>query len=141
MTRAEWAVVVSDMVARGAQGSSAELDNVASYLSANFGKDNVSTSYAAPLAPAHNAASVSQVAAEEAPLSGDEISKAKRLIRENGCLSCHRVGETGSYVGPDLDGVERIARRSNCTPRWCPQTKKFSRRTVQCSWSPLTGRR
>ena len=105
MTRAEWAVVVSDMVARGAQGSSAELDNVASYLSANFGKDNVSTSYVAPLAPAHNAASVSQVAAEEAPLSGDEISKAKRLIRENGCLSCHRVGETGSYVGPDLDGV------------------------------------
>jgi hypothetical protein len=40
MTRAEWAAVVSDMVARGAQGSSAELDNVVSYLSANFGKGN-----------------------------------------------------------------------------------------------------
>ena len=102
MTRAEWAVVVSDMVARGAQGSSAELDNVVSYLSANFGKSNASAFYETP---AHTAASAPQVAAEEAPLSGEEISKAKRLIQENGCLSCHRVGETGSYVGPDLDAV------------------------------------
>jgi putative heme-binding domain-containing protein len=102
MTRAEWAVVVSDMVARGAQGSSAELDNVVNYLSANFGKSNASASYETP---AHTAASAPQVAAEEAPLSGEEISKGKRLIQENGCLSCHRVGETGSYVGPYLDNV------------------------------------
>jgi putative heme-binding domain-containing protein len=45
------------------------------------------------------------VKAEEAPLSREEISKANRLIQENGCLTCHRVGETGSYVGPDLDQV------------------------------------
>jgi putative heme-binding domain-containing protein len=102
MTRAEWAVVVSDMVARGAQGSSAELDNVVSYLSASFGKNNASPS---SVAPAQTAASAPQVAAEEAPLSAEEISKAKRLIQQNGCLSCHRVGETGSYVGPYLDDV------------------------------------
>src|ERR1700722_19069625 len=102
MTRAEWAVVVSDMVARGAQGSSAELDNVVSYLSANFGKSDASASYETL---AHTAASAPQVVAEEAPLSGDDISKGKRLIQENGCLSCHRVGETGSYVGPYLDNV------------------------------------
>jgi putative heme-binding domain-containing protein len=103
MTRAEWAAVVSDMVARGAQGSSAELDNVVSYLSANFGKSNASPS---PLARGHTAASPPQVAAEkEAPLSAEEISKATRLIQQNGCLSCHRLGEAGSYVGPDLDGV------------------------------------
>ncbi len=105
MTRAEWGVVVSDMVARGAQGSSAELDNVASYLSANFGKSNASAPYGSPAAPGHTATSAPQVAAEEAPLSGEEISKAKRLIQENGCLSCHRVDDTGSYVGPYLDDV------------------------------------
>jgi putative heme-binding domain-containing protein len=106
MTRAEWAAVVSDMVARGAQGSSAELDNVVSYLSVNFGKSNSSPSSVAPVPPAHTSASAAQVAAEEeAPLSAEEISKATRLIQQNGCLSCHRVGEAGSYVGPALDGV------------------------------------
>ena len=102
MTRAEWASVVADMVGRGAQGSSAELDNVVSYLSANFGKSNASPS---SVAPAHPAAAAPPVAPREAPLTAEEISKAKRLIQENGCLSCHRVGETGSDVGPYLDNV------------------------------------
>jgi putative heme-binding domain-containing protein len=101
MSRTEWTTVVNDMVARGAQGSSAELDNVVSYLSANFGKNNASPS---PVAPAQTAASAPQVAAE-APLSAEQISKAKSLIQENGCLSCHRLGEAGSYVGPYLDDV------------------------------------
>ena len=101
MTRAEWAAVVSDMVARGAQGSSAELDNVVSYLSGNFGKSNASSS---PEAPAQPSPSVPQ-AAVEPPLSAEQISKATRLIQQNGCLSCHWVGEAGSYLGPDLDGV------------------------------------
>jgi putative heme-binding domain-containing protein len=99
MTRAEWAAVVSDMVARGAQGSSAELDNVVSYLSANFGKNNASPSLGAPGGPA------SVPSAEETPLSVEQISKATRLVQQNGCLSCHRVGEAGSYIGPGLDGV------------------------------------
>jgi putative heme-binding domain-containing protein len=105
MTRTEWATVVSDMVARGAQGSSAELDNVVTYLSANFGKSNAAPSPDAPVAPAPNAASVPKAAMEETPLSAEQISKATRLIQQNGCLSCHRVGEAGSFVGPDLDGV------------------------------------
>lgn len=103
MTRTEWAAVVTDMVARGAQGSSAELDNVVSYLSANFGKNNPSPS---PVAPGHSAAPAPQAAVEEqAPLSAEEIAQGKRLIQENGCLSCHRLGDTGSYVGPYLDSV------------------------------------
>ncbi len=103
MTRTEWATVVSDMVARGAQGSSAELDNVVTYLSANFGKSNPSAS---PVEPGRTAASAPQAAAEErAPFSAEEIAKATRLMQRNGCLSCHRVGDTGSYVGPYLDGV------------------------------------
>ncbi len=101
MTRIEWATVVSDMVARGAQGSSAELDNVVSYLSADFGKNNPSAS---PVEPGHTAASAPQ-AKEQAPLSAEEIAKANRLMQQNGCLSCHRLGDTGSYVGPYLDGV------------------------------------
>ena len=98
MTRTEWAAVVSDMVARGAQGSSAELDNVVSYLSANFGKNNPAVSSVAPSAP-------QAAVQEQAPLSAEEIAKATRLIQQNGCLSCHRLGDTGSYVGPYLDAV------------------------------------
>lgn len=90
MTRAEWAAVVSDMVARGAQGSSAELDNVVGYLSTNFGKSNPSQTQVAP--------------AEAAP-TVEEIARAKTLIQRNGCLSCHRLGDQGSYVGPYLDGI------------------------------------
>jgi putative heme-binding domain-containing protein len=102
MTRAEWAAVVSDMVARGAQGSSAELDNVVNYLSANFGKSNVAPS---ATAPAPTSPAVPQATVAEPLLSAEEISKASRLIQQNGCLSCHRVGDVGSFVGPDLDGV------------------------------------
>jgi putative heme-binding domain-containing protein len=78
------------------------LDNVVSYLSANFGKSN---SPASNVAPAHTGASVPQAAAEVSPLSGEEISKARALIQANGCLSCHRLGDTGSYVGPYLEDV------------------------------------
>jgi putative heme-binding domain-containing protein len=102
MTRAEWAAVVSDMVARGAQGSSAELDKVVSYLSINFGKSNAAPS---ATAPAPTSPAVPQAAVAEPLLSAEEISKATRLIQQNGCLSCHRVAEAGSFVGPDLDGV------------------------------------
>ena len=42
---------------------------------------------------------------KQAPLSDEEVSKAKGLIQANGCLSCHRVGEMGSYMGPDLNDV------------------------------------
>jgi putative heme-binding domain-containing protein len=102
MTRTEWATVVSDMVARGAQGSSAELDNVVTYLSANFGKSNAAPS---PAAPPHTSPSGPQATVEQVPLSAEEILKATRLIQQNGCLSCHRLGDTGSYLGPDLDSV------------------------------------
>ena len=66
MSRTEWAAVVSDMVGRGAQGTSAELDNVVSYLSANFGKSNAP---AAEIAPPHTVPSTPPAAVEQAPLS------------------------------------------------------------------------
>jgi putative heme-binding domain-containing protein len=102
MTRAEWAGVVSDMVGRGAQGTSAELDNVISYLSANFGKSNA---LAAVIASPHTAPPAPPAAVQQAPLSQEQIARARSLIQVNGCLSCHRVDDAGSYLGPSLDGI------------------------------------
>jgi putative heme-binding domain-containing protein len=113
MSRAEWAGVVNDMVGRGAQGSTAELDNVVSYLSANFGKDNPSPSSSLPpqsasaeqVGPTARPPSAPAPLVQEPPLSAEEIAKGKKLIQENGCLTCHRAGETGSFLGPLLDNV------------------------------------
>ena len=96
MTRAQWSGVVNDMVSRGAQGTSGELQSIVNYLSTNFGKGNVSpTGGGQPSKPAE----------QLAPLSALEIGAAKKLIKANGCLSCHRIGEVGSYIGPDLNDV------------------------------------
>jgi putative heme-binding domain-containing protein len=99
MTRAEWMRVVDDMVSRGAQGTQDELNNVMTYLTANFGKAGAADLTQTP-APAVNAK----------PLSEAEIAKGTELLTAKGCLSCHRVGDTGSYVGPDLTAIG--ARRS-----------------------------
>jgi putative heme-binding domain-containing protein len=98
MTRAEWSGVVNDMVSRGAQGTSGELESVVNYLSTNFGKGDVSPTGGQPSRPAE----------QLAPLSRVEIAAAKKLIQTNGCLSCHRIGEAGSYIGPDLNDVGSI---------------------------------
>lgn len=92
MTQAEWSAVVNDMVSRGAQGTSGELESIVNYLSTNFGKGT--TGGGQPSKPE-----------ELAPLSRTEISAAKKLIQTDGCLSCHRIGEVGSYLGPDLNDV------------------------------------
>jgi putative heme-binding domain-containing protein len=92
MTRADWSAVVNDMVSRGAQGTSGELESIVNYLSTNFGKGNVGSG----LRPKSE---------QLAHLSRPEMAAAKNLIQTNGCLSCHRIGETGSYIGPDLNNV------------------------------------
>jgi putative heme-binding domain-containing protein len=97
MTQAQWTGVVNDMVSRGAQGSQQDLDNVVSYLSTHFGQGAPSAASAMP--------SPAPAVAKETPLSEAEVTKAMGLIQANGCLSCHRVAGTGSYVGPDLSDV------------------------------------
>jgi putative heme-binding domain-containing protein len=42
---------------------------------------------------------------KEVPLSAEQIARGQKLIQENGCLTCHRVGDTGSFLGPFLDNV------------------------------------
>jgi putative heme-binding domain-containing protein len=98
MTQAEWMGVVNDMVSRGAQGTQDELNNVVTYLAANYGKDK---------APAANAAAAPAAppVVIQTPLTEAEIAKGTKLLKENGCLSCHRVGDVGSYVGPNLTGI------------------------------------
>ncbi len=96
MTRAEWSGVVNDMVSRGAQGTSGELESIVNYLSTNFGKGNIS-----PTGGVQTSEAVQQLA----PLSRLAIAAAKKLIQTTGCLSCHRIGEIGSYIGPDLNDV------------------------------------
>jgi putative heme-binding domain-containing protein len=90
MTQAQWTGVVNDMVSRGAKGSQPDLDNVVNYLSSHFGQGAPPTASAIP------------AVAKDAPPSEEQVTKAMGLIKANGCLSCHRVAGTGSYVGPDL---------------------------------------
>jgi putative heme-binding domain-containing protein len=95
-----WKSVVNEMVSRGAQGSQADLDNVTLYLSTNFGLGNSSP---APLTPASL-----PTPAQSIPivmLSSPLISNAKRVVAQNTCAACHRIGGEGSYVGPSLDDV------------------------------------
>ncbi len=91
MTQPEWNEVVNEMVLRGARGTPDELSNIVTYLAANYGKDEVSAgsvgSVPAPAPPVF-----------QPPLSTGAIAKATDLINANGCLSCHRLGDTGSYL-------------------------------------------
>ena len=68
LTRGEWTRVVNDMVARGSQGTQDELDNVVTYLTANFGKALANTDGVEPkLEPA----------VKEKPLSEAEIPRGR----------------------------------------------------------------
>src|SRR3954464_13441216 len=44
------------------------------------------------------------LAAMQFPESGD-AAKGKALVASHGCLSCHRIGDTGSRVGPNLSDI------------------------------------
>jgi putative heme-binding domain-containing protein len=46
------------------------------------------------------------------PAPGD-VSRGKALVESSGCLDCHRIGDLGSHVGPDLSelGGRRTADR------------------------------
>jgi putative heme-binding domain-containing protein len=97
MTNVQWLGVVSDMAGRGAQGTADELHNVVTYLGNNFGPGSTVT---AP--PPSSAPTVEQ---KEPPLTEAEIASATKIINANGCLSCHRIGDMGSYTGPNLSGI------------------------------------
>ncbi len=45
------------------------------------------------------------VAAAEAFAQGGDAAKGKELVAANGCLNCHRIGDTGSRMGPNLSDI------------------------------------
>ena len=102
MDQAQWTGVVNDMVSKGAQGTQQDFDNIIAYLAANYGKGTPPSAAPAPGPTPSPAPAAVPLAA---PLSETEIAKANGLIQANGCLSCHRIDDMGSYVGPDLSNI------------------------------------
>ena len=100
----DWKSVVADMTSRGAQGSQADLDNVVLYLSTNFGPGKGASASTAQTARAPATVAVA-APTPGAALGTSDAEHAKRVISQNGCAACHRVGEEGSYVGPTLNGI------------------------------------
>jgi alcohol dehydrogenase (cytochrome c) len=98
MSRADWARTVDEMVARGAQATPGDVEAIVTYLSANFGSGPAPGPALQDQAhPAPETTSHPDAAAAE------EVSRGRELIQTEGCLSCHRAGGAGSFLGPDLD--------------------------------------
>jgi putative heme-binding domain-containing protein len=95
----DWRKSVDEMAARGTDGSTEDLDNVVLYLDTNFGTDK-----SGPPAATRSTAP-SPTSGEPAALNSAERERMKRLITENGCLTCHRIEKQGAYTGPTLNGV------------------------------------
>jgi putative heme-binding domain-containing protein len=95
----EWRKNVNDMVARGADGSQEEIDNIVLYLSTNFGPDK-----SGPAAVPQSTPPASTAGTATAP-NISEAEHVKQIIADNGCLACHRVEKQGGYTGPTLNGV------------------------------------
>jgi putative heme-binding domain-containing protein len=145
MDQVQWTGVVNDMVSKGAQGTQQDFDNIIAYLTANYGKDTPPT--AAPNTPAPEPTPTPAPPAVPlvAPLSEAEIAKATGLIKANGCLSCHRVDNMGSYVGPDLSdiGASRSAdniRAALVSPEKDVHPENRSVRLVTKDGKTVTGR-
>ena len=51
------------------------------------------------------AACVLLAAVAQLPAQSGDAVKGKALVESNGCLACHRIGDTGSRVGPNLSGI------------------------------------
>ena len=85
----EWRKNVDDMAARGSDGSKEDIDKVVLYLDTYFATDKSGPAATTPTTKSN------------AP----EIERAKRVITDNGCLTCHRIEKQGAYSGPSLNGI------------------------------------
>jgi mono/diheme cytochrome c family protein len=99
-TPEDWRKSVDDMAARGTDGTPEDLDNIVAYLSKNYGleKGAAAEGVSAPLTGLGKG------------LSSAEVEHAGRIVADNGCLTCHRVGDQGATRGLSLNGEG--ARRS-----------------------------
>jgi putative heme-binding domain-containing protein len=95
----EWRKNVDDMASRGSDGSKEDIDKVVLYLDKYFATDKSGP------AAATQSTTPSSASGGPAVLNSSEIERGKRVITENGCLTCHRIEKQGSYIGPTLNGV------------------------------------
>jgi mono/diheme cytochrome c family protein len=96
-TPEEWRKSVDEMAARGAPGTKADLDNIVLYLNTYFGLKKPDQADAKPSASASSN--------DHATQNPSDVERARQVIAENGCLTCHRIGEQGGSTGPSLNGV------------------------------------
>ncbi len=140
LSAAGWQSVVDDMVSRGAQASPDEFHEIVQFLAANFGA-------AAPAAgtPGRARASAPPPAQPAPVLDPSQIARAKEIVQTNGCLSCHRIGDNGSYAGPYLGDVGAThsaaqIRAALVSPNKDVASQNRSVRLVTHDGNTLTGR-
>jgi putative heme-binding domain-containing protein len=117
MSEDAWGGLVNEMVTIGALGTDEEFSRVVKYLGANFGPGNApATTGPAGAGAAASAGARSRggrgggagggqaVAAMPAPPPGD-AAKGMALFESKGCVMCHRVGDKGSHLGPNLTDI------------------------------------
>jgi putative heme-binding domain-containing protein len=46
-----------------------------------------------------------EAAGTGAKLAPGDAAKGKALVEASGCLNCHRIGDKGSHLGPDLSDI------------------------------------
>jgi putative heme-binding domain-containing protein len=98
-TPEDWRKNVDDMSARGTDGSKEDMDRIVLYLDKYFAIDNSGPIAATP------STTPSSASTGPAVLSSSQIERARRVVTENGCLTCHRIEKQGAYTGPTLNGV------------------------------------
>lgn len=98
MTAEQWRDTVSNMVARGAKGSPAELTEVTNYLAKSFPPNGAA-------APAGNAASRQRrfgAGPNDQPIVDMAAAGRGKALYSNDCYACHGPQARGGSKGPDL---------------------------------------
>lgn len=83
-----WAALVDEMVSKGAQATSGEMQAIISYLGANFGKDN---------APAAESITASGAKINVNKVTASELSVALGIPKETAFAIVWRRAENGPY--------------------------------------------
>ena len=87
--------------------------------------------------------------ASEVQVAGDPVKGQAIFLGKGGCLSCHRVADEGSRMGPNLSGIatQRSARKNldhvgPSFPRrnhfaWCHRTRDSNYISAECKFENL----
>ena len=98
-TPENWRKSVDEMAARGTDGTKEDLDNVVLYLDTYFALKKPDP------AEAKQSTAPSATSNDPATKTPTDVERAKRIIADNGCLTCHRIDQEGGATGPSLNGI------------------------------------